>query len=252
MYFYVKIHEGKVERGFLMNFIKYIFFILLYIVCGFFLLLFSTIIQKTKGQQAAEKIVRPFIYSFSKNCFLWFGIKPEIAGLENLPEDSGYMLVCNHQSSLDAAVIMGFVTQSGYYVIKKEIEKIPFFNFLGKILGISIDRDNPRQAAGVIKKILTLLKSGEVIVMFPEGTRSPTGKLGEIKKGSLKIAMLAKVPVVPIAVSGTREVNPVGSMYIHKKPVKAIIFSPVDPSRFSNEEDFIVEITQIIESGISL
>jgi len=250
-YIFVIEYKREISKGdLLMNLLKYIIFLIGYVGAGFFLLLYAVIIQKLKGQEAAEELARPFTYSLSKNCFLWFGINPKISGLENLPKEGGYMIVANHQSSLDAAVIMGFVTQRGYYVIKKEIEKIPLFNLMGKVLGISIDRKSPQQAAGVLKRIILLLKSGEVIVLFPEGTRSPDGMMGEIKKGSLRISMLSKVPVVPVAISGTKDVNPRGSMYIHRKPVSAVILPAVDPSNFAKEEDFIAEIKKRIESRI--
>lgn len=123
-------------------------------------------------------------------------------GLDNFPNESGYIMYPNHQGLFD---VMGLVylnpTPFGV-VIKKEAYKVPLLRQLIQVLGgLFMDRSDVKQGLQVINEVANQVKSGRNFLIFPEGTRSKNGnRLGEFKGGSFKAATKAKCPIVPIAI----------------------------------------------------
>lgn len=131
----------------------------------------------------------------------WFKLfyMPKIKGKENLPESGNYVIVCNHFGKSDPIVILSMYKKKLYIMAKKEWFstklKAAFFTEFG---AIPVDREKPDFAS--IKKCLTVLKDGNNLLVFPEGTRNKVNSdLQEIKGGAGMMAFTAKVPVVPFA-----------------------------------------------------
>jgi len=200
----------------------------------FFLLLF---VKKENKNEFLRKRT-PF---FCKNTFEFFGIKPKVEGKENIPEGS-YLMVANHESFLDAQLTLGYVDNDIYMIVKQELEKIPFANLVAKNFGIPLNRDNPNQAVGALKKAITFLREGKKIAIFAEGTRHNDGIIHEFKKNSLKIAMIAKVPVLPVVFHGTGNLIPKGKYIMELSDVHVKILKPVNPSDYKKEEIMSEEI----------
>jgi len=130
----------------------------------------------------------------------------EVEGLERIPRDgTPVCFVANHQSILDIpAVVAGLRIWAGF-IAKKELKRIPVVSsWIASINCVYIDRKSPRSSIEAILKGVENIRNGIPMFVFPEGTRSKTGRLGEFKSGSLKLATRAKAVIVPIAINGTR------------------------------------------------
>ena len=127
-------------------------------------------------------------------------------GMENIPQKgTPICFMANHQSLLDPfAVVAGLHIWAGF-ITKRELKKVPLVNFwIESINCVYIDRKSPRSSIGAILKGVDNIRKGIPMFVFPEGTRSKSGGLGEFKSGSLKLATRAKAVIVPIAISGSR------------------------------------------------
>lgn len=129
----------------------------------------------------------------------------EIQGEENIPASGGVVVISNHISYWDPVVIGCVLPRRINFIAKAELFNIPVFGRIITRLGaFPVRRDNPNPAA--IRRALELLKAGEMIGIFPEGTRSRTNELMAPHQGAAMLALKGGVPILPIAVSGTRGV----------------------------------------------
>ncbi|MBZ4645773.1 MAG: 1-acyl-sn-glycerol-3-phosphate acyltransferase [Petroclostridium sp.] len=125
----------------------------------------------------------------------------EIRGLQNVPTHGACIICFNHKSTLDPPVIGVFIPRQLVFMAKEELFKVPVLGFIIKALGaFPIKRGAGDVSA--IKNALSILKEGKVLAMYPEGTRSKSGDLNQAKPGVALIATRAKVPVVPVGVTG--------------------------------------------------
>src|ERR1700733_11389894 len=133
------------------------------------------------------------------------GIRTEVVGVENVPVGKSCIFMCNHVSNLDPPVLLPLLPGRSSVLLKKELMNIPI---LGRAMRLGqfvpVERGGHREAAqaGVIAAGAAL-KSGLLILVFPEGTRSRDGKLMTFKKGPFYLAQQTKALIVPIAISGT-------------------------------------------------
>ncbi len=127
----------------------------------------------------------------------------EIEGAENIPGSDGVVLVANHVSYWDPVVVICAFKRKVYFMAKAELFKIPV---VGYVVGISgafpVRRD--RTDRNAIRTALRLLEEGEVVGVFPEGTRSHSGEMLKPHLGAAMLALKSGAPVLPVAVSGTR------------------------------------------------
>lgn len=145
------------------------------------------------------------LYNFAKNAAkVLFGacFKVKIEGIENIPENNGFVVVCNHKSNFDAPLIAATLPRQLTFMAKEELFKIKPFGFVLKKLGaFPIKRGS--SDLGAIRATLGILKNGGNILIFPEGTRcKEEGKLLEGKPGAALIAHKADVFVLPVGICG--------------------------------------------------
>ncbi|MEG6521077.1 lysophospholipid acyltransferase family protein [Desulfotomaculum sp. 1211_IL3151] len=127
----------------------------------------------------------------------------EIVGLENLPVNGGLLIVSNHASNLDPLVVGCAITRKVHFMAKVELFKVPLLKTIITLLGaFPINREKSDRNA--IRKALEILRSGQVVGIFPEGTRSKTGALQKAHIGAAMLAVKGDVPILPIALIGTR------------------------------------------------
>jgi len=132
-----------------------------------------------------------------------------VEGKLNANRERSYVVVSNHQSLYDIIVIYGWLALDLKWVMKKELRKVPGIGIGCEKAGhIFIDRKNPRLASKVVSEALNRLGDGIGILFFPEGTRSPDGKLIPFKKGAFRIAIEQELPVLPVTLLGTRDILP--------------------------------------------
>jgi len=127
--------------------------------------------------------------------------KIEVNGVINLPEDSGYMICSNHIHMWDPILIADFTKRPISFMSKKELIDAPVIGWiLKKCYAFPVDRGKGDIAA--IKTAIEILKNGNVMSMFPEGTRHKDGNFHDLKKGAAMIAIKAGVPIVPVRIIG--------------------------------------------------
>ena len=155
-------------------------------------------------------------------------VRVELEGLENLDTRQSYVLVANHQSQFDIPVIYGYCGLDLRWVMKAELRKLPFVAQGCRAIGhIFIDRGDPDQARATINRAVARLKPGTGILFFPEGTRSRSGRLLAFKKGAFRVAIDRQMPILPVTVSGTREVMPPGSIRLRPGRVRLRFHPPI-------------------------
>ncbi|WP_424244739.1 1-acyl-sn-glycerol-3-phosphate acyltransferase [Elusimicrobium posterum] len=135
---------------------------------------------------------------------IFYNAKPE--GLENIPKTGRLIIVSNHLSNVDPPLLGGFagLVRDSRYVIKKELMNWPIMGRLFKKFGfIAVDRKNAAKDMGAFKAIMNALKKEESVVIFPEGTRSRTGKPGKPKAGVSFVAHKTNSPVLICRVFNT-------------------------------------------------
>jgi 1-acyl-sn-glycerol-3-phosphate acyltransferase len=157
------------------------------------------------------------------------GIKLEVCGKENLSKKTSYIVVGNHQSHMDIPVVTVALPIPLRIISKKELFKIPVFGWGMKAMGIiSIDRFNQKKSIESLRQAeQVILKYHMSILAFPEGTRSPDGKIHPFKKGPFVLAINTGIPILPVSVCGTRHILPKGKIRINSGRVKVIIHPPI-------------------------
>ncbi|MFA5742398.1 MAG: lysophospholipid acyltransferase family protein [Candidatus Paceibacterota bacterium] len=155
----------------------------------------------------------------------------KVNGLENLPK-SNFILAANHQSNLDHVIIGSFCVPRSFKFIgqvdgHKGISKLLVDLFYGFFGVIPLDRGDSGSKKSAIKKAVESLKKGYIIGIYPEGTRTRSGELGEAKPGVAKIFLGSGAPIVPIAIKGTFELFPPHGKLKIKRIVEVEIGRPI-------------------------
>lgn len=168
--------------------------------------------------------------------------RPWVKGLENVPKNGPAIVVCNHLSFVDSIFLplmvdrqMAFLAKSDYFTgrgLKGFIVRL-FFTSAGQL---PIDRSRGKASEASLNAGLQVLSEGKVLGIYPEGTRSPDGRMYRGRTGVARMVLEAHVPVIPCAVVDTEKVMPLGSKFpvVHK--VGVIIGEPLDFSRFHGME----------------
>ena len=176
-------------------------------------------------------------------------IKVVCDGLENLPQESGYILFPNHQGLFDALAFIETHERPFAAVMKKEVKDIILIKQVIQLLQcLIIDREDVKQSMTVIHNMAKEAKTGRNFILFAEGTRSKRGNyIGDFKPGSFKSAVYAKCPIVPVALLDSYKVFDTNSI---KKVTVQIHY--LEPLYFEDYKDLkTVEIAAIVEKRIT-
>lgn len=138
-------------------------------------------------------------YSYLK-CFHRF----EVKGTENVPETGGFILACNHLSYIDPPAVGCRIRRNLHYFARDSLFFWPLGLLITKLNSIPVNRD--QLDLGTLRKVLSVLKGGEPILVFPEGTRSPDGTLQKSQKGLGLLVHKSGVPVLPARLHGSFEI----------------------------------------------
>ena len=151
-------------------------------------------------------------YCFVRNAFrLFFRLynRLEVRGLSNVPSKGPMIVASNHASFADPPLIGGVVPVRLRYPAKESLFRVPLLGFLIGALGaVPVAREDSQRAGAVMKLLLTFLKEGESVLLFPEGSRSPDGKLKPLEAGVAYLSVKTGVPVLPVYVKGSFEAWP--------------------------------------------
>jgi len=169
--------------------------------------------------------------------------RPWVEGVDHIPEDSAAILASNHLSFSDSFFLplvvprpITFLAKSDYFTgtgIKGFFTKA-FFAGVGQV---PVDRSGGRASEAAMRTGLRILGEGKLLGIYPEGTRSPNGTLYRGKTGVARMAMEAKVPIVPVAMINTYEIQPPGQVRPHIRRVGVRLGRPLDFTRYEGLEN---------------
>ena len=183
-----------------------------------------------------------FLKNFVLGPILSILFRPWVRGAENIPKQGAAILASNHLSFVDSIFLplkvrrpVTFLAKSDYFTGKgvKGALIRRFFKSTGQL---PIDRSGGKASEDSLNTGLGVLERGLLLGIYPEGTRSPTAKLYRGRTGIARMALEAKVPVVPVAMIDTEKVQPIGSKYPKIHRVGVVIGEPLDFSRFAGME----------------
>lgn len=193
-------------------------------------------IKKTKGEKEALNYLQKAAYTWSKFTIDMIGIDLDIQGFENIPKEA-CVFIGNHSSILDIPILLYSTDKNLGFISKKEILKIPILGFwLKNSKCVSLDRDNPRSAITSINQAAKNIQEGTSMAIFPEGTRNKEGKVGEFKKGSLKLATKSKAPIVPVSIDRASRAFEDTKKFVPTK-IKVVFGEPVETKNLSKEDE---------------
>ncbi len=161
---------------------------------------------------------------------LWAaGAKVVLEGVENIRTDSPQIVVANHQSWFDVFAMAAALPVRYRFVAKQELGNIPVYGRAWKACGhVSVDRGNREAAIRSLDQAWKEVHEDKLtMVLFPEGTRSPDGRLKAFKKGAFVLAVQGQVPLVPVAILGTREIMAKGDKRIRSGEIRLRIGEPI-------------------------
>lgn len=159
-----------------------------------------------------------------------------IEGLDKLPERNA-LFVGNHQSYFDIPLLLAYVPRQLAFIAKTELDRVPILNLWMKAFGgVLLNRSDIRQSYEAINRAIASMETGQDMVIFPEGTRSRNGQVATFKKGSLKMALKADVPIVPFTLDGSGRLYEYNSMRIRKSAVRLIIHDPIFPQDLNRDQ----------------
>jgi 1-acyl-sn-glycerol-3-phosphate acyltransferase len=157
------------------------------------------------------------------------GVQVAVQGFDRLTPGATYVFVSNHQSHYDTPVIFSSLPFQLRIIAKESLAKFPVLGWhLKRGRHLFVDRQHPDRA-GILRRWRALVSEGLSLIIYAEGTRSPDGHVGKFKAGSFLLAIEAQLPIVPVAVVGTRAVMPKGRLRTEPADVGLIIHDPIQP-----------------------
>ena len=156
------------------------------------------------------------------------GAKLRIEGLERVDFSKPHVFVANHQSIIDICALFRALPVPIRFVIKQELAKVPFIGWYARAMGmVFIERGHAREATERLHGVVSLVRAGESLCAFPEGTRSRNGSVGPFKGGAFQVALQAGVPVVPIAIDGSGAVLPASGFRVRPGTITLHVGEPI-------------------------
>lgn len=210
--------------------------ILIFFILSIPIMIFLCILRifNSKLSEKISNIIVKFIF---KLLIVTLTIKVHISGLSNIPENTSVLFTANHLSIFDVVTTYPYIKGPCGYLAKKELLKVPFLNvWMYLIECMFLDRKNIKAGLLTINKAINKIKSGISIFVFPEGTRSKDGNLGEFKAGSFKIATRTKAPIIPISIKGTNKVLSKNPFLVKATDVYINIGKPIYTKDLSRDE----------------
>ncbi len=168
------------------------------------------------------------------------GIRLEIRGREKIPVGRAVVFMPNHQSMCDPPAMMSILPPV-LVLLKRTLFHIPMLGPAMRMHGfVPIDREHRERAMQAVEEAAARLRAGHSFLVYPEGTRSPDGRLLPFKRGAFVMAMKAQAPVVPVSVSGAYKIMRKGSMSLRPGTVRITFHDPVPTEGYEGDARSIV------------
>jgi len=184
----------------------------------------------------------------------WVGMMSvSVSGKANTDPNQSYIIVSNHQSLFDILVIYGWLGIDLRWVMKQELRKVPVLGYsCEKLEHIYIDRSNARSAIASLNAAQTRIVNGTSVIFFPEGRRSKTEELLPFKVGAFRMAIDMGLPILPVTISGTKDILPRGSVDLMPGRAKLVIHEPIATTDYqlSTVKELVAVAENRIKSGL--
>lgn len=165
------------------------------------------------------------------------GVKTTVIGTENVPKDEAVLYVGNHNSYFDILTLYSRTPGLTGFISKKEIGRVPLLRtWMRYLYCLFLDRDNIKEGLKTILEGIEYVKKGISIAIFPEGSRSENGEIGEFKEGSLKFAEKTGCKIIPVAQNNTRAVFEAHFPFIKAAHTVLEFGTPIDVASLSKED----------------
>jgi putative phosphoserine phosphatase / 1-acylglycerol-3-phosphate O-acyltransferase len=165
------------------------------------------------------------------------GIKLNVSGREHLWSHRPAVFIFNHQSWLDGMIVMKLLREDVTAVAKKEVSRQPVMGQIAWLMNMAfVDRGNTAQAKAALAPVVERIAEGYSLAISPEGTRSPTPRVGRFKKGAFHMALQAGVPIVPIVIRNAGQLLWRGSTVMRKGTVDVHVLPPIDVNAWAVED----------------
>lgn len=182
---------------------------------------------------------------WSKLTCMVFLIPVKVVRKAKLDDATSYIFVANHQGAFDIFLIYGYLNRNFKWMMKKSLRNLPFVGRACQSAGhIFVDKSGPRKIHETIEQAFRVLQGGTSLVVFPEGRRTFTGKMGKFKKGAFQLADELQLPVVPLTIEGSFNILPRTGKKLSWHPMTLTIHEPIRPQSKGTENQ-----TELMESS---
>jgi 1-acyl-sn-glycerol-3-phosphate acyltransferase len=180
------------------------------------------------------------------------GIRVRLEALENIPPGV-CIFAANHTSNVDPLAFIPSIPRRVSILVKKELFRIPILSKAMRLAKfVPVDRTDREAAAASVDVAVQLLKEGLSFAVYPEGTRSPDGRLRPFKRGTFVMAIEAGVPVVPVSIAGAEKLMPKGRRTLRGGEVIIRFGPPVEASEYSLERrgEMLARVESLVAAGL--
>ena len=196
---------------------------LIFLICVLASLIVVTVVPGARARAA-------FATWASRAAFVLSGVGVDVHGLERLPPGHS-VVVANHASYVDGPLLKGFLPNRFSFVIKGEMRSIPIVHFMLRRAGSRfVERFTAAGSARDARAIVKAAENGQSLAFFPEGTFLDEPGIGRFRPGAFVAATRGGMPVVPVAISGTRHMLPNGRRLPRRCRVRLDVLAPIEPS----------------------
>jgi len=183
------------------------------------------------------------------------GTRIYIRGKEKIEKTQNYIVMSNHQSLFDVWVLIAKIPLQLRWIIKAEIKRIPIFGYALERMGhIYIGGTGRRNMALGLADAIRRIRNGTSVAIFPEGTRSKSGRLGKFHGGGALIAIKSGVPILPVTVNGSRFVLPKATLALMPGKIEIVVGDIIDPNIFDKhgEKELMATVESAIRKNLNL
>lgn len=180
------------------------------------------------------------------------GVKVDVRGRSNIDASTSYVFVANHQGAYDIFSIYGYLHHDFRWMMKQSLRRIPLVGFSCAVSGqIFVDNSTPSAIRRTMQTAERQLSEGRSVVVFPEGSRTPDGKLHAFKRGAYTLAVEFGLPVVPITIDGAYRVMPRTAWLPRPGRITLTIHRPIEAGEAGHDlQPLITKSREAIASAL--
>jgi 1-acyl-sn-glycerol-3-phosphate acyltransferase len=219
------------------------------------ILILGSLVIITSPFDRKGKVIHHYARLWGKVALLANRVKVRVEGIEQLKGEGPYIFMSNHQGSYDIFALLGYLPFQFKWLAKKELFSVPFFGWVIAAAGyISIDREGTRKTVEAMNEAARKIREGMSLVIFPEGSRSPNGSIQPFKKGGFTLAIKSKVPIIPISITGSREIMPKEKLTVTSGEIRIRIDHPIETQNYSlkDRESLMEKVSKTISKNFEV